>query len=198
LYDPGDVRRTLYDLLRDQYAEADRIQGLRGWGGAQSHGNDRYQYSLEQERQLTARLPGAQLLRPSQSLLYHIADARVRPVHYGVHGDDCPTSTRPDPDSAVQAQLAMGSLYETPTLFDLEPERPSKVVWLLQTGNHVESGPLSAYVALPGGLLPDGRIDWTHIEPLLDERQPGPDGSSGEAKPGPIAPEPTLHLTLRR
>src|SRR4051794_33831773 len=89
--------------------------------------------------------------RPRGKVVWPALGPPFDPMRYGAQGDDCPTAARPDPDSAIQAQLAMGSLYETPTLFDLEPERPSKIVWLLQTGDHAESGPLSAYVALQAG-----------------------------------------------
>ena len=202
LYSPMLVRRTLHMLVQDQYAEADRIQGLRGWGGAQPHGNDRYQYSKEQESDLSAALPGAELLRPQQSLLYRIANAVVYPKRFGVRPDDCPTTAQID-DSEIQERLADGHFVQHPTLFDPDPEIPPKVVWLLFTGNHLDSGPLVAYLALPGGRLPDRRVDWLGIEPLLADGDSGTDGDrlAGNSQPPagpPLPPEPSLAINLLR
>jgi hypothetical protein len=203
-YSPAKVRQALYRLLKEQYAEADRISGLRGWGGPQPHGNDRYQYSLEQGPRLSSLLLGAELLRPSQSLLYGVAGALIYPMRYGNHEDDCLTSAQIDEDSDIQAQLAEGCFNEPPTLFDPDPEKPRTVVWLLFTGNHVEGGPLSAYLAQPGGRLPERHVEWTGIEPLIthaadDGPEDGGAGGSGPVAPAaPMAPEPTLNLQLRR
>ena len=199
LYSPAHVRRVLYQLVQEQYEEADRINVLRGWGGAQPHGNDRYQYSLEQERALSRLLPGAQLLRPKGSLLYRIADAVIYPARYGTGADDCPTSARFDDTSEIQQELAAGRFYEHPSLFDPDPYTPPTVVWLLFTGNFVESGPLASYVAEPGGALPDGRVNWLRIEPLLT----GPSASGSAEEPvdddpkPPLSPEPRPQLRLR-
>lgn len=198
LYSPALVRRVLYQLVQEQYEEADRISGMRGWGGAQPHGNDRYQYSLEQEKVLSRLLPSAALLRPRGSLLYRIADAVIYPMRYGTDATDCPTSARIDDASGIQQELAGGWFYEHPTLFDPDPCTPPTVVWLLFTGNFVEGGPLASYLAQPGGPLPDGRVEWLRIEPLLT----GPASSSPEnpvregPKP-PQSPEPTPKLRLR-
>lgn len=200
LYSPTSVRLTLHRLIQSQYVEADRIQGLRGWGGAQTHGNDRYQYSKEQAGELSAELPGAELLQPQQSLLYRIADAVVYPKRFGLRPDDCPTTAQID-DSEIQERLADGYFAHQPTLFDPDPKTPPKVVWLLFTGNHVESGPLVAYLALPGGCMPDRRVNWLGIEPLLANGSVG----SGDAKTRScqppsapsLPPQPSLALNLR-
>lgn len=140
LYSPTQVRQALHQLLEEQYDEADRIAGIRGWGGAQPHGNDRYQYSLEQQRKLSNLLPGAEVLRPSQSLLYRIANALIYPTRYGSSSDDCPTLAQID-KSEIQARLADGRYdYDPPTLFDPVPATPRTVVWLMFTGNNVEGG----------------------------------------------------------
>ena len=200
LYSSALVRRTLHRLIQGQYGEADRIQGLRGWGGAQPHGNDRYQYSKEQASELSASLPGAELLQPQQSLLYRIADAVVYPKRFGLRPDDCPTTAQID-DSEIQERLADGHFVHQPTLFDPDPEKPSKVVWLLFTGNHVESGPLVAYLALPGGRLQGRRVNWLGIEPLLADGGAGPDGNETEGSQPPsvpsLPPQPNLTLNLR-
>jgi hypothetical protein len=198
LYSPALVRRVLYQLVQEQYEEADRISGMRGWGGAQPHGNDRYQYSLEQEKVLSRLLPGAGLLRPKGSLLYRIADAVIYPMRYGTGAADCPMSARIDDASGIQQELAGGWFYEHPTLFDPDPRTPPTVVWLLFTGNFVEGGPLASYLAQPGGALPDGRVEWLRIEPLLT----GPASSSPEDPvregPKPALPaEPMPKLRLR-
>ena len=198
LYSPALVRRVLYQLVQEQYEEADRISDLRGWGGAQPHGNDRYQYSLEQEKVLSRLLPGAALLRPKGSLLYRIADAVIYPMRYGTGATDCPTSARIDDASGIQQELAGGWFYEHPTLFDPDPRTPPTVVWLLFTGNFVEGGPLASYLAQPGGALPDGRVEWLRIEPLLA----GPASNSPEdpVREGPkpaLPPEPAPKLRLR-
>lgn len=199
VYSPTLVRRTLHGLVQDQYVEADRIQGLRGWGGAQPHGNDRYQYSKEQARELSAALPGAEFLQPRQSLLYRIAGALVYPKRFGLMPDDCPTSAQID-DSEIQERLADGYFMYEPTLFDPDPTTPLKVVWLLFTGNHVDSGPLVAYLALPGGRLPDRRVKWLGIESLLADEDTGPDNGVRNSKP-PSVPslpsQPNLALNLR-
>jgi hypothetical protein len=198
LYFPAQVRWALQQLVSKQYGEADRIADLRGWGGAQPHGNDRYQYSLEQRYELSRLLPGAELLRPRQSLLYGIADALVYPHRYGASADDCPTQAQIE-DSEIQAQLADGTFFDDqPTLFDPEPSTPRVVVWLLFTGNHVESGPLSAYLALPGGRLPGDLVNWRRIEPLLASDLPPEDpGPAGQVRPGPeLPPEPKLPIRL--
>jgi hypothetical protein len=203
-YSPQLVRRTLLLMLQEQYTEAARIHGLRGWGGAQTSGNDRYQYSLEQDRRLGAVLPGAQLLRPSQSLMYGIAGALVYPMRYGDTADECPTSAQINDVSQIQRVLADGRFYETPSLFDPDPATDRKVVWLLFTGNFLEGGPLSAYLVLPGGMLPERRVEWPRIEPLLDDSDvDGPEepdwGSNTPKTPvQPLPPEPTLNLQLRR
>lgn len=200
LYSSALVRRTLHRLIQGQYVEADRIQALRGWGGAQPHGNDRYQYSKEQAGDLSAVLPGAELLQPQQSLLYRIADAVVYPKRFGLRPDDCPTTAQID-DSEIQERLADGYFPYQPTLFDPDPKTPPKVVWLLFTGNHVESGPLVAYLALPGGCLPDRRVNWLGIEPLLADGDTEPDeeeaGSSQPSPVPPLPPQPNLALNLR-
>ena len=198
LYSPAFVRRVLYQLVQDQYEEADRISGVRGWGGAQPHGNDCYQYSLEQERTLSRLLPGAELLRPKQSLLYRIADAVIYPMRYGTSETDCPTSACIDDASGIQQVLAGGRFYEHPTLFDPEPHTPPTVVWLLFTGNFVEGGPLASYLALPGGAHADGRLEWLRIEPLLTGPESGglEDPVHADPKP-PVPPEPTPKLRLR-
>jgi len=149
LYSPALVRRTLHRLIQGQYVEADRIQGLRGWGGAQPHGNDRYQYSKEQASELSAALPGAELLQPQQSLLYHIADAVIYPKRFGLRPDDCPTTAQID-DSEIQERLADGHFTHQPTLFDPDPRTPPKVVWLLFTGNHMEGCVFLEGVTFPG------------------------------------------------
>ena len=151
LYSPAIVRWTLHTLVQRQFIEAARIQGLRGWGGAQPQGNDRYQFSLEQAPVLAKALPGAELLRPSQSLLYKIANAVIYPMRYGSSAYDCPTSAQIDDMSYIQQELAAGTFQCQPTLFDSVPYQPPKVVWMLFTGNHIETGPLAAYLALPGG-----------------------------------------------
>ena len=200
LYSPTLVRRTLHRLIQGQYVEADRIQGLRGWGGAQPHGNDRYQYSKEQASELSAALPGAELLQPQQSLLYHIADAVIYPKRFGLRPDDCPTTAQID-DSEIQERLADGDFTHQPTLFDPDPRMPPKVVWLLFTGNHMESGPLVAYLALPRGRLPGRRVNWLGIEPLLADVGTGPDGDETEITQPPsvpsLPPQPNLVLNLR-
>jgi hypothetical protein len=204
-YSPQLVRRTLLLMIQEQYTEAARIHRLRGWGGAQTSGNDRYQYSLEQDRRLAAVLPGAQLLRPSQSLMYGIAGALVYPMRYGDTADECPTSAQINDVSQIQRMLADGHFYETPSLFDPDPATDRKVVWLLFTGNFLEGGPLAAYLALPGGMLPERRVDWPHIEPLLsdsdadghDDPDSGGDTPKTPVQPLPL-PEPTLNLQLRR
>ena len=192
------MRRVLYQLVQEQYEEADRISDLRGWGGAQPHGNDRYQYSLEQEKVLSRLLPGAALLRPKESLLYRIADAVIYPMRCGTGATDCPTSARIDDASGIQQELAGGWFYEHPTLFDPDPRTSPTVVWLLFTGNFVEGGPLTSYLAQPGGALPDGRVEWLRIEPLLA----GPASNSPEdpVREGPkpaLPPEPAPKLRLR-
>jgi hypothetical protein len=148
---------------------------------------------------LSRLLPGAELLRPRGSLLYRIANAVIYPTRYGRSADDCPTSARFDDASEIQQELAAGRFYEHPTLFDPDPYTPPTVVWLLFTGNFVESGPLACYLALPGGALPDGRVDWRRIEPLL--ASPPDSGGPGDAvqdDPGPPPPpEPTPKLRLR-
>lgn len=200
LYSPALVRRVLYQLVQDQYEEADRISGLRGWGGAQPHGNDRYQYSLEQEKALSRSLPGAELLRPKQSLLYRIADAVIYPMRYGTRETDCPTSACIDDASGIQQELAGGRFYEHPTLFDPEPYTPPTVVWLLFTGNFVEGGPLASYLALPGGAHADGRLEWLRIEPLLTGPALGGPEDPVRADPRPplpLPPEPAPKLRLR-
>ena len=169
-YSPLLVRRTLHGMLVEQYQEADRVQTVRVWGGAQAVGNDRYLYGLEQAPRLNAALPGAEFLRPSGSLLYGIADAWVYPMRYGDTADDCPTSAQIDDESQIQRMLAQGRFHDTPTLFDPDPATPRKVVWLLFTGNAVEGGPLAAYLALPGGRLPNRRVDWPHICLLYTSR----------------------------
>jgi hypothetical protein len=198
LYSPALVRRVLHQLVQEQYEEADRISDLRGWGGAQPHGNDRYQYSLEQGKVLSRLLPGAALLRPKGSLLYRIADAVIYPMRYGTGATDCPTSARIDDASGIQQELAGGWFYEHPTLFDPDPRTPPTVVWLLFTGNFVEGGPLASYLAQPGGALPDGRVEWLRIEPL----PAGPPSNSPEdpVREGPkpaLPPEPAPKLRLR-
>lgn len=203
-YQPRTVRRTLHELVRAQYAEADRISKLRGWGGAQPHGNDRYQYSLEQEQVLKKRLPGAEFRRPSGSLIYSIGRALVYPARYATDTAECPTLARIDEDSDIQLDFAEGRYYEPPTLFDPEPSTPQKVVWLLFTGNHVESGPLSAYVAMPSGTVSDRWIEWSAIEPLIEddegdelmEQEPDPDSLSTPPSTQ-LPPEPPLPLSLR-
>jgi hypothetical protein len=201
LYPPDHVRTTLHQLVGDQYAEAERISQLRGWGGAQPHGNDRYQYSLEQGRALNRLLPGAQMLRPKGSLLYRIGNAAIYPMRYGTRADDCPTSARITEASGIQKELASGLYSEQPTLFDLISEQPPMVVWLLFTGNSVEGGPLSAFVAIPGGAQPDGRIEWPQIEPLLGNYSGnGPHIPSLVLPQAPlpvIPPQPTPKLRLR-
>jgi hypothetical protein len=189
----------LHELIQDQYAEADRIHHLRGWGGAQPHGNDRYQYSKEQGGKLSATLPGAELLQPQHSLLYHIPNALVYLKRFGLRPDDCPTSTQIS-DSEIQERLADGHFDYQPTLFDPDPKTPPKVVWLLFTGNYLDSGPLVAYLALPGGRLPDRRIDWLGIEPLLNDGgiDPGEEESGGQSPTAPpVPPQPDLALNLR-
>lgn len=203
-YSPSVVRRTLYELVHAQYAEADRINKLRGWGGAQPHGNDRYQFSLEQAQILKKRLPGAEFQRPSGSLLYSIGHALVYPMRYATNASECPTSARIDEESDIQLDLAEGRFYEPPTLFDPEPSTPRKVVWLLFTGNHVESGPLSAYVAMPSGTVSDRWIEWSAIEPLIEddqgdelmEQEPDPDSLSTPLSTQ-LPPEPSLPISLR-
>ena len=128
---------------------------------------------------MSATLPGAELLQPQQSLLYRIADAVVYPKRFGLRPDDCPTTAQID-DSEIQERLADGYFPYQPTLFDPDPKTPPKVVWLLFTGNHVESGPLVAYLALPGGRLPDRRVNWLGIELLLADGDTGPDGEEGD------------------
>lgn len=199
LYSPQLVRRTLHGLVQGQYVEADRIQGFRVWGGAQPHGNDRYQYSKEQARELSVALPGAELLQPQQSLLYRIAGALVYPKRFGLRRDDCPTTAQID-DSEIQERLADGYFMHEPTLFDPDPMTPPKVVWLLFTGNHVDSGPLVAYLALPGGRLPGRRVKWLGIEPLVTDGDTRPDDEARNSQPPPIPslpPQPNLALNLR-
>jgi hypothetical protein len=200
LYPPAMVRRTLHTLVQKQYAEADRIQGLRGWGGAQPHGNDRYQFSKEQASDLATALPGAEILQPQQSLLYRIANALVYPKRFGARPDDCPTTAQLE-DSEIQERLADGRLEHQPTLFDPDPETPPKVVWLLFTGNHVDSGPLVAYLALPGGRLPGRRVNWLGIEPLLAGDDTGSDDDRivGNGQPlsfPSLPPQPSLAINL--
>ena len=145
-------------------------------------------------------LPGAEALRPSQSLLYRIADALIYPTRYGASADDCPTLAQIDETSEIQARLAAGRFDgDQPTLFDPEPFTPRTVVWLLFTGNHVEAGPLSAYLALPGGPLPGGRVNWLRIEPLLTgDVPPGDPGPASQVPNIPTQPpEPSLILRLR-
>lgn len=203
-YLPRTVRRTLHELVRAQYAEADRISKLRGWGGAQPHGNDRYQYSLEQEKFLKGRLPGAEFRRPSGSLLYSIGHALVYPMRYATNASECPTSARIDEDSDIQLDFAEGRYYEPPTLFDPEPSTPRKVVWLLFTGNHVEGGPLSAYLAMPSGTVSDRWIEWSAIELLIGDEQGDelidqvPDPDNLPTLPSTqLPPEPPLPMSLR-
>ena len=204
IYDPASVRSALHQLVTEQYGEAERISGLRQWGGAQPYGNDRYQYSLEQQRRLSELIPGADLRRPSQSLLYRVGRAVIYPMRYGYSADDCPTDAKIDGTSDIQNRLAAGLYDETPTLFDPTPGEPLVVVWLLFTGNHVEGGPLSAYVALPGGRLADGRIHWPNIEELLANGGSGPPGAPGGQNPDdqepdvPLPPEPALSMALRQ
>jgi hypothetical protein len=202
LYSPALVRLTLHQLVQDQYSEADRVHRLRGWGGAQPHGNDRYQYSKEQALDLSAALPGAEVLRPQGSLLYRIANAVVYPKRFGERPDDCPTTAQIE-DSEIQRRLADGHFEHQPSLFDPDPDTPPTVVWLLFTGNHVDSGPLVAYLAVPGGRLPGGRVNWRGIEPLLSDGDVGPDDDqgAGDAQPPslpPVPPEPSLSLNLLR
>jgi len=202
-YSPELVRRTLHLLVQEQYHEAERISGVRGWGGAQPHGNDRYQYSLEQGRRLSSALAGAELLRPSQSVLYSIAGAVVYPMRYGRTAYDCPTSAQIDDTSEFQSELAAGHFYEQLSLFDPSPATPRVVVWLLFTGNHVEGGPLAAYLALPGGRLTERRVYWPAIEPLLSDvggdgtEGLGPNAGSPSLPFSPPPPEPSLKLQLR-
>jgi hypothetical protein len=198
LYSPALVRRVLYQLVQEQYEEADRISEVRGWGGAQPHGNDRYQYSLEQEKMISRLLPGAGLVRPRGSLLYRIAAALIYPMRYGSSAVDCPTSAHIDDASGIQQELAGGRFYDHPTLFDPDPHTPPTVIWLLFTGNFVEGGPLASYLALPGGALPDGRVEWRRIEPLLTGSASGSpeDPMRDDPKP-PLPPEPTPKLRLR-
>lgn len=200
LYSPALVRRTLYELIHGQYVEANRIHALRGWGGAQPHGNDRYQYSKEQARELSVALPGAELLQPQQSLLYRIAGALVYPKRFGLGPDECPTTAEID-DSDIQERLAEGYFPYQPTLFDPHPEIAPKVVWLLFTGNHVEGGPLVAYLGLPGGRLPARRVNWLGIEPLLVDGAAEPRVDTAESSQPPhipsLPPQPSLALNLR-
>lgn len=203
------VRRALYRLVAEQYQEADRISGLRGWGGAQPHGNDRYQYSLEQKKKLFEVVPAAEWLRPKRSLLYRIGGALIYPIRFGVLADDCPVRATFDGISNIQAALASGeSPYDEPTLFDPDPFEPPTVVWLLFSGNHVESGPLASYVGLPDGMLVNGRIEWKALEPLVtddESEDPGGPQAAVAPRPGPIdptlpallTPEPELNLTIR-
>jgi hypothetical protein len=200
LYPPALVRRALHVLVQEQYGEADRIAALRVWGGAQPHGNDRYQYSLEQQRRLSSLIPGAELLRPTQSLLYRIAGALVYPMRYGSSAYDCPTSAEIDDDSEIQTRLAAGRFDDPPTLFDPPSFKPRTVVWLLFTGNNVEGGPLSAYLALPGGPLPERRIHWLGIEPLFTGSEGAAPDSPAPGQPPRSSPppsEPSLPLRLR-
>ena len=199
-YSPRHVRESLHHLIAEQYKEADRLSGLRGWGGAQPHGNDRYQFSLEQKRVLKRRLPGAQLLRPKQSLLYRIGSAVVYPMRYGSRKDDCPTTARIEDPSAIQRDLAGGRYHEPLTLFDVETDTPPVVVWLLFTGNSVEGGPLAAYLAIPGGYHSDGCIELPQIEELLPG-DAGPYASDAPVQEEPrllaLSPEPIPQLRLR-
>jgi hypothetical protein len=129
----------------------------------------------------------------------------IYPVHYGSSAYDCPTETRIDPNSDIQNRLADGIYHEAPTLFDPEPYAPPVVVWLLFTGNHVEGGPLSAYVALPGGHLSDNRVKWLRIEKLIKTAGQGPeeprsphDGPTSQSPQPPLPPQPVLPLQLRQ
>jgi len=203
-YRPGAVRSTLHKMLHGQYAEADRINKIRGWGGAQPHGNDRYQYSLEQGRFLSSNLPGAEIQRPNGSLLYVIGTALIYPKRYGEREDDCPTFAQIDEDSENQLGLADGRFEVAPTLFDPDPTTPRQVVWLLFAGNHIESGPLAAFLGKPGGRLSNNRIDWLAIEPLLrddvdptDQSSQGWPDNSPSPSSAPLPSEPPLSISLR-
>ena len=78
----------------------------------QPHGNDRYQFSLEQEQVLRKRLPGAEFRRPSGSLIYSISYALVYPMRYATNASECPTSVRIDEDSEIQLDFAEGRFYD--------------------------------------------------------------------------------------
>lgn len=212
-HDPLTTRRTIHDLVRDQYREADRIQKLRGWGGAQPHGNDRYQYSLEQAAQLRARIPGSDVLRPRNSLFYLIGQAAIYPIRYGKHADDCPTKLSLS-DSEIQVEVSEGIFNQQLNLYSASSGKATVVV-LMFAGNHIEGGPLAMYVGIPDGMKRDGRVNWMGLEPLLHG---GLGGGNGPVQPpssptdeyptlheyatrsgdAPEPPEPAVNLSLRR
>lgn len=199
LYDPMVVRRALYTLVNEQHDEAQRIDTIRGWGSSRSYGVDRYEYGKEQDLRLKQLLPGAEMRRPNQSLMYAVGNALIYPKHYGHHAGDCPTRAYADARSFVQSQLASGQYFYTPSLFE-EDEGTPTVVWLLTTGNRVEGGPLTSYLGLPAGRSETGLISWRSLEPLLPSTHGGSEDPDSVAVPPPSPvqpPEPTLTLRLR-
>ncbi|WP_261566912.1 hypothetical protein [Frankia gtarii] len=209
-YDPRTVRRVLHELIREQYIEANRIQGFRRWGSAQVHGNDRYQFSLEQSKALQKELPGVDVLRPSGSLVYRIGRAIIYPRRYGHHADDCPT-TMTLTGSDIQLRMSKGIFPDQADLFNDTSGRPEVVV-LGFTGNHLDGGPQVAYLGLPDGITKNGQVNWKALEPLLDGADGDEAGPASPANkpdidsPGGIMPaevdrstqpEPPLKLKLR-
>jgi hypothetical protein len=199
---PQKVRRGIFTLLSEQYKEASRISTVRGWGGAQPYGNDRYRYSRHQASRITQLIPGAHLTMIHNAVTIQLGQITLYPIHWGETAAQCPTSVKIDLDKGVRVKFVTGALprRRDPSLFDEVVPQDPEMVWVIFTGNHIEGGPLSSYVAKSKGYLPDGRLALIAIEPLLDSdtlNSPH-DPTIYTPLPPPVQPkEPEIRLSLR-
>jgi hypothetical protein len=202
-HDPQRVRRGLFTLLEEQYREAGRIRDVRGWGGAQPPGNDRYQFSRHQDSRIKQLIPGAHIALIRNAVTIQLGPVTLYPIHSGATAAQCPTSVKvKSNDKGVWSKFATGALPRRPhpTLFDESPPQKPEMVWVIFTGNHVDGGPLSSYVAKSKGYLADGRLALEAIEPLLKNDDDGLPYDHDSRVPVPSTvqtKEPAISLSLR-